>query len=1080
MKRLGIRATALALAVLVGLSPTALASEALGDELHSGSVGLAPGVDYTRQAFWSNSRSDLRTERYFTYTPGSGVYPTAVYGEYVLSRATLTNMAKGLEEQGHRVIGGVNGDFYMVTTGAPLGILVSDGILRSTSGGYYAVGFREDGTAFIGSPAVGVTATFSGYTLAVRDVNKIRTGTAGDPDTGGYYLFTNDFGKTTQNTTPGVDVILTPITEGLGSTVEVDVDVDQPLDQVQAQSAEPTPSADDPDPDEISDSQSIPPGNAPEGKEGELPEEVKGTLTRTDQLTIGGRVSCVVEQVLQSTGSIEIPQGKMVLSISNNSHEWLVSMASQLQAGDRVELDVTSADERWNDAVTALGGFYKIVTGGQVGPHTDNAANPRTAIGIKADGTVVFYTIDGRQPGYSIGATLTQVAQRLIELGCVEAVGLDGGGSTTMVGTMPWNSSTEVLNIPSDGASRAVTNALFLVSDLAPTGVPDHFIVTPYDNFVLAGAQVEFRAVPVDSSYYSTTYDNGLTWSVYDGDGMVDANGVFTAGGEDGTTFVAATSPDGQLTGSAPVSVVRSPDSITISRQQGGEVVTSLTLDPGQSVDLTATALRRKLTLVSQDSCYTWTADPAVGTVDENGLFAAADKSGTGTLTVSAGDTVVRIPVTVAGHVQALNTFETDAELAALTGTDTVTVAPETVADQVRYGVRSARLAYNAAGGSANLAVDLPLPAGERYLSLWVYGDGSGNAFTATLADSAGQTQQVLLSALDFTGWKRVSAPLPQDAAALRALSVIYGGGEKSAGTLWIDQLTTANEDFADDLPPTVTVTVSGTQVSAQVTDHVDRRFSTGAISASYDGEPLSFQWDETAGKLTATIPADDGKLHRVTVTAVDQSGNIGRGSANVLPLASTDPDHATVPADPGPFLDMTTHWAGLYSTYLYNMGVVKGVETDGGYEFQPEKNITRGEFFLMMARWMGLDLDAYAGVELPFADTGSIPAWAQNGIKAMYARGILKGSLDNGLLLCRANDTISRAEAMTVLGRIQPKGYAQQPLTFADSDSVAAWALPYVQSLTGQGIISGYDNLLRPNDPMKRGEVTKVLFFLL
>ena len=51
MKRFGIRATALALAVLVGLSPTASASIALGDELHGGTVSLAPGSELVEQVF---------------------------------------------------------------------------------------------------------------------------------------------------------------------------------------------------------------------------------------------------------------------------------------------------------------------------------------------------------------------------------------------------------------------------------------------------------------------------------------------------------------------------------------------------------------------------------------------------------------------------------------------------------------------------------------------------------------------------------------------------------------------------------------------------------------------------------------------------------------------------------------------------------------------------------------------------------------------------------------------------------------------------------------------------------------------
>ena len=69
MKRLGTKVTAAALALVLGLSPLASASEALGHDIHSGSVELSVGTSLTRQIFWSDTYSDLRTEHYLTYTP---------------------------------------------------------------------------------------------------------------------------------------------------------------------------------------------------------------------------------------------------------------------------------------------------------------------------------------------------------------------------------------------------------------------------------------------------------------------------------------------------------------------------------------------------------------------------------------------------------------------------------------------------------------------------------------------------------------------------------------------------------------------------------------------------------------------------------------------------------------------------------------------------------------------------------------------------------------------------------------------------------------------------------------------------
>ncbi|MBC9782899.1 phosphodiester glycosidase family protein [Heliobacterium chlorum] len=57
---------------------------------------------------------------------------------------------------------------------------------------------------------------------------------------------------------------------------------------------------------------------------------------------------------------------------------------------------------------------------------------PRTAIGQKADGSIIFMTIDGRQVG-SIGATLREVQDLMIQYGAVTSGNLDGGASTTMV-----------------------------------------------------------------------------------------------------------------------------------------------------------------------------------------------------------------------------------------------------------------------------------------------------------------------------------------------------------------------------------------------------------------------------------------------------------------------------------------------------------------------------------------------------------------------------------------------------------------------------------------------------------------------
>lgn len=72
-----------------------------------------------------------------------------------------------------------------------------------------------------------------------------------------------------------------------------------------------------------------------------------------------------------------------------------------------------------------------------------------------------------------------------------------------------------------------------------------------------------------------------------------------------------------------------------------------------------------------------------------------------------------------------------------------------------------------------------------------------------------------------------------------------------------------------------------------------------------------------------------------------------------------------------------------------------------------------------------------------PFVDAASIPDWALNEVKAMYSLGILKGGANESGLTVNALATISRAEAMTILGRTQARGYAEPELTFSDAGQV-------------------------------------------
>jgi exopolysaccharide biosynthesis protein len=82
---------------------------------------------------------------------------------------------------------------------------------------------------------------------------------------------------------------------------------------------------------------------------------------------------------------------------------------------------------------------------------------PRTALGIDRYGRYILAVVDGRQKFHSTGLTLTEMAHTMRKLGAVNALNLDGGGSSVLA------VRNRIVNKPSDGSERSVSNALLVM-----------------------------------------------------------------------------------------------------------------------------------------------------------------------------------------------------------------------------------------------------------------------------------------------------------------------------------------------------------------------------------------------------------------------------------------------------------------------------------------------------------------------------------------------------------------------------------------------------------------------------------------
>lgn len=361
------------------------------------------------------------------------------------------------------------------------------------------------------------------------------------------------------------------------------------------------------------------------------------------EITMSCELELTVEEIIEGEKSVTIPEGKYVLSLPDTSDDWRKNGVHALEVGDTVKLSVSS-NEGWEDVESAIGTIYQIVSDGAVSSSVPVGTEPRTAVGVKADGSVVFYTVDGRKSGHSVGATTKQVAERMIELGCVSALMMDGGGSTTLNAVRPGESAISQINTPSDGAQRSVTNYIMLVSTEPPSGDADRLVIYPRSTHLLLGGSFTPSVKAVDTTGFAIETPSELSFKASDGLGSFEG-AVFTAE-KSGKGTITASAGDG-VSGDAQINIVATPDTISVKNEKNGAKVTNLNLKTGESFDLTATASHNHLALVSDDLCYEWKVLGDIGTIDEKGSFVAAETSGEGSIEVTAGENTVSIPVTV-------------------------------------------------------------------------------------------------------------------------------------------------------------------------------------------------------------------------------------------------------------------------------------------------------------------------------------------------------------------------------------------------------------------------------------------------
>ena len=328
-------------------------------------------------------------------------------------------------------------------------------------------------------------------------------------------------------------------------------------------------------------------------------------------------VAAVIVRRFIQDGNSSLDDSTIVLSAHGIAAQWT---ALHLAVGDTVHV-IWRFAEFPRRILEAIGGTPRLIRNGtitiegreeKVRDDFVTMRHPRTAIGYNEEEQRCYLVaVDGRQPGHSAGMTLRELAALMQELGCTEALNLDGGGSTTLV------LRGQVVNRPSDlTGERPVANALQLIST-APAAPLSQSGLEPREALLFIGESLQFEISPSDTFLNAVHVNHEADWRT--NLGSINSEGLFAAGMKQDSGFVHVDL--GDLQDSALV-FVRKPTAVLLEPS-------STTLKPGEVLKFDATIramngkeTRRPLT------AFVWEVEGA-GAISPAGEFTATDSGRT-------------------------------------------------------------------------------------------------------------------------------------------------------------------------------------------------------------------------------------------------------------------------------------------------------------------------------------------------------------------------------------------------------------------------------------------------------------------
>ncbi len=926
--------TTLLSAALLSQSMAAVSFTGIGEVTSIERDVIGDGLTYTEYG------SETQQAYIFEYDPTGSVLPLVRYGDTVYGKDRLSSLSDAAWSDKKTVLGAVNGDFYSMQTGVPMGVMIDDGKLITSDDNKYAIGFTADGKAIIGKPQIRtamVNLTRGSSMLNVDQLNKF-------PTQWGVYLLTEEFASTTLSTIESLEIVI------------------------------------------------------------RLDSKFKAT----------GSVSGTVIDVIDGDCNNAIPKDCAVISIANINENY--AKFASIAVGDKLRFDTVCASG-WESVTTAIGGGDLILENGAMPENIldedhETAANPRTAVGIKEDGKVVFFAVDGRQKTAK-GLTETELSAVMRELGCTSALNLDGGGSTTVMVKHSTATETVCVNKPADVNYRAIANGILFVSKHAADGVFSAISALPNTPLLLAGSSLSFTAKPLDKAYMPAGLDIGsdkVTLSFADGTnygpeaGSVSGS-VYKAGSVPGEYRLKVTVPNGLdlISTEASVIVVDQLDSFEVTP-------TYAKVKPGSLVKLNISAKSGENSLIATKDSFHYTLNGThveanqkdypgawllcdIGYLDMNGNFQTfGNTEGEVDIEITYGDMVQKVHIDSSTKSDRISDFEKGEDVGkfrlSAEGSE-LYLAPST-SGYKSAGALEIGFSYHTAATKRLLDLKLreefPIAPSAESIKMWVRGDIS-SPLSAIVADESGNEYMLSYKvSKDYSrqlGWRELTAVIPDSLKigqlSLRSLLVINGSGEA-------EKTITVDDAIVYYGAPDVPVLQIGEHWGA---NGIHLLFDMGVIQL-YDCETVNDAPTIDPDKLLTR--ADFAKIMSLWM------------GYNAMEYLEGIPLEADTPYDKAPYIRA-----------VIDKGLMSGRDKDatGAVIFDANARITREEAFKVLGTLVSQADDGL----ISFTDAEDISEWALSGVRKMVKAGLISGYAEDNTIRPKAQ--ISLAELAALLSKM-------------------------------------------------------------